>query len=89
MRYFATPFLDADGGVMITASHNPPEYNGLKFVKRGSHPMGYSSGLDKIEKMILADDLETETSEKGTVQSMDVMNDFVCVRVFMYLKIMR
>ena len=49
MIYFATPFLHADGGVMITASHNPPEYNGLKFVKRGSKPMGYSSGLDKIE----------------------------------------
>jgi phosphomannomutase len=46
MIYFATPFLDCDGGLMITASHNPPEYNGLKFVKKGSVPMGYGSGLE-------------------------------------------
>ena len=50
MIYFATPFLDADGGVMITASHNPPEYNGLKFVKKGSKPMGYGSGLSDVGK---------------------------------------
>ena len=52
MIYFGTPHLDADGGIMITASHNPPEYNGLKFVKRGSKPMGYDSGLNEIEEMI-------------------------------------
>jgi phosphomannomutase len=77
MIYFATPFLDADGGIMITASHNPPEYNGLKFVKKGSVPMGYDSGLSDIEQMILKDELGNESSEKGKVKSMDLMNEFI------------
>ncbi|HSR16760.1 MAG TPA: phosphomannomutase CpsG, partial [Ignavibacteriaceae bacterium] len=36
MIYFATSALETDGGIMITASHNPPEYNGMKFVRKGS-----------------------------------------------------
>jgi phosphomannomutase len=77
MIYFATPHLDADGGIMITASHNPPEYNGLKFVKKGSLPMGYDSGLNDIEKMILEDQLGEISESKGAVTSIDVMEDFI------------
>ncbi|HEX2982331.1 MAG TPA: hypothetical protein VHO28_02180 [Ignavibacteriales bacterium] len=50
MIYFAVPYYNADGGIMITASHNPPEYNGMKFVKKGSVPFGYESGLSEVEK---------------------------------------
>jgi len=77
MIYFATPFMDADGGVMITASHNPPEYNGLKFVKKGSVPMGYESGLSEVEKMILEDNLGPIAEKKGTISLKDVMKDFI------------
>ncbi|MCF8266696.1 MAG: phosphomannomutase/phosphoglucomutase [Ignavibacteriales bacterium] len=77
MVYFGTPHLDADGGVMITASHNPPEYNGLKFVKKGSVPMGYSSGLNKVEQMILQDDLGDKASVKGKVIPVDIMKEFI------------
>lgn len=77
MIYFGTPHLDADAGVMITASHNPPEYNGLKFVKKGSVPMGYESGLSDVEKMILTGDYEIEDAAKGKVDKIDLMDEFI------------
>lgn len=77
MVYFGTPFLNADGGVMITASHNPPQYNGLKFVKKGSVPLGYNSGLNEIEKMILNNNLGETSNQKGKVIQKDIMNEFI------------
>ncbi len=77
MIYFGTPHLNADAGVMITASHNPPEYNGLKFVKKGSVPMGYDSGLIEIEQMVLKGDYEIEDVFNGKVEKIDIMNDFI------------
>lgn len=77
MIYYSTPALDADGGIMITASHNPKEYNGLKFVKRNSVPVGYESGLSDVEKMILTDDLKKSVAKTGTVTKKDIMDDFI------------
>ncbi len=77
MIYYSTPVFDADGGIMITASHNPPEYNGMKFVGKGSVPIGYDSGLNTIEKMILNDDLETHNFEPGDVKHEHVMSGFL------------
>lgn len=77
MIYFGTPFLEADGGIMITASHNPPEYNGLKFVKKGSVPMGYGSGLSDVEQMILSENLGEVSKNKGTVKQVNIMDQFI------------
>ena len=77
MIYFSVPALNADGGIMITASHNPPEYNGMKFVKRGSVPMGYDSGLNVIEKMVTENDLGEAAGVKGKELQKDVMADFI------------
>ena len=47
--YFATSHLELDGGIMVTASHNPPEYNGMKFVREQSRPISGDCGLKEIE----------------------------------------
>ncbi|MGH8130320.1 MAG: phosphomannomutase [Steroidobacteraceae bacterium] len=49
--YFATASLGLDGGVMVTASHNPPDYNGLKFVREKSRPISGDSGLQDIRRL--------------------------------------
>ncbi len=77
MIYFATPFLNADGGIMITASHNPPEYNGMKFVKKGSVPVGYDSGLNEVEKMILENKFDPKAERIGNYSIKDILPDFI------------
>lgn len=77
MIYFSTPHFNADGGIMITASHNPPEYNGMKFVIKDSVPFGYDSGLSKIEEMIIKNELGEISSKKGSVKKTDIMETFI------------
>jgi phosphomannomutase len=77
MIYFATSFLKTDGGIMITASHNPPEYNGMKFVRQNSVPVGYDAGLNVIEQMILKNDLPSAAAVKGTYKQIDISVDFI------------
>ena len=52
--YFATFAYEFDGGIMVTASHNPPDYNGMKFVREGSRPISADSGLKDMAAMICA-----------------------------------
>lgn len=53
--YFSTAHYGLDGGIMVTASHNPQEYNGMKLVQRESRPISGDSGLKAIEAMVLND----------------------------------
>jgi phosphomannomutase len=50
--YFATFALDLDGGIMVTASHNPRDYNGMKFTRAGARPISADTGLMDIEGMV-------------------------------------
>ena len=77
MIYFATSFLGTDGGIMITASHNPPEYNGMKFVRKHSVPVGYDAGLNVIEQLILKNELPENSAVKGTLKQQDITNEFL------------
>ncbi|WP_054008685.1 phosphohexomutase domain-containing protein [Cypionkella psychrotolerans] len=49
--YFATTALEADGGIEVTASHNPMDYNGMKMVRRGSAPLDAATGLARIKAL--------------------------------------
>ncbi|MBA3013324.1 MAG: phosphomannomutase [Proteobacteria bacterium] len=52
--YFAAAHLDVDGGIIVTASHNPAEYNGMKLVRQGARPVSGDSGLRDIEQLAAA-----------------------------------
>ena len=78
MIYFATGFNDFDGGIMVTASHNPKDYNGLKFVKKGCRPISSNTGLFDI-KAAIEDESRDWTHRKatGTIHKIDVMPEYI------------
>jgi len=75
--YFATFHYKLDGGLMITASHNPPDYNGLKLVREQSKPIGSDTGLKEIAAMISAGKLPPVAAKKGAVRTLDTSKDYV------------
>ena len=64
--YFAAFHLAVDGGVMVTASHNPADYNGMKFVRQGARPISGDSGLREIERLAAANHRVT-AANRGSV----------------------
>ena len=76
MIYFATAHLGLDGGIMITASHNPKEYNGLKLVRKEARPISGDTGLKDIEAKVMAGDLGTPAEVPAKVIEVDIMKDY-------------
>jgi len=70
--YFATFSLGLDGGVMVTASHNPSDYNGLKFVREQSRPISADSGLQEIRRLAEAGEFGA-TAVRGTIVAFDIL----------------
>jgi phosphomannomutase/phosphoglucomutase len=66
--YFATSHLKADGGIMITASHNPKGYNGMKLVREHSRPISGDTGLDAIRVRVDAGDIGDGAATVGQVR---------------------
>lgn len=77
MIYFATYFWQLDGGIMITASHNPKDYNGMKLVREGARPISADTGLKDIENKAIAGELGEIAATKGSVEQKDIMADYV------------
>jgi phosphomannomutase len=75
--YFATFHYKLDGGLMVTASHNPPDYNGLKLVREQSKPIGADTGLKDIAAMVAGGKLPPPAAAKGKVQKLDTSADYV------------
>lgn len=80
MIYFATAHLNADGGIMVTASHNPKEYNGMKLVRKGARPVSADTGLKEIGAMATAANFThclVAGKTMGTVEKVDIMPDYI------------
>jgi phosphomannomutase len=75
LLYFVSGDLDVPG-VAITASHNPPEYNGLKFCLAGASPVGEDTGLREIRALVERDELPA-LDPRGSVERMDLLDRFV------------
>ena len=79
MVYFATASLKTDGGIMVTASHNPADYNGMKLVSRGARPISAETGLLDLAKMVASTGSErglTANKKRGVVKNADIMPEY-------------
>jgi phosphomannomutase len=77
MLYIAVGDLGLDGGVEVTASHNPKEYTGMKIVRRGALPVGGESGLLEIRDRALTSTEQPSVAKPGTIERYDVWPAFV------------
>src|SRR3954470_24195653 len=74
MLYFAVGELQLDGGIAVTASHNPKEYTGMKIVRSGALPVGGESGLLDVRDRALA--AQWRDTTRGDVRQEDIWNRF-------------
>ncbi len=74
--YFATFHAEMDGGIVVTASHNPKDYNGMKFVREGSRPISGDTGLFDIKALAEKGGFP-EVADKGSVHSLDVADAYI------------
>jgi len=77
MVYFAVGELELDGGIAVTASHNPKEYTGMKIVRRGALPVGGESGLLEIRDRAMALGDASRGQTPGQVQEYDIWAAYV------------
>ena len=75
--YFAVAKEGLDGGVEITASHNPKQYNGMKMVRREAFPLSGEAGISDIRDMIAAGRLSRPRGRPGRVEARDVVAAYV------------
>ncbi len=74
--YFACFHGGYDGGIMVTASHNPPDYNGMKFVREQSRPISADNGLNEIRGLAERGQF-VEPERRGTRRAIDTMPEYV------------
>lgn len=80
MIYFAAAHLKLDGGIMITASHNPKAYNGFKLVRSGARPVSETSGLRELEALCSREPAvlqEQMAGDAGCVDVHDILPEYV------------
>jgi phosphomannomutase len=75
--YFAVASDGLDGGVQVTASHNPKQYNGMKMVRKEAFPLSGEAGISDIRDMIAGDTLPPAAARPGRVTKKDVVAPYV------------
>ena len=76
--YFATSYLKADGGIEVTASHNPMDFNGMKLIREDSRPISGDTGLKDIQKLAEANDFSlTQAKHRGSLSQSSCMQGYV------------
>lgn len=75
MHYFANNFLKTDASIMVTASHNPKQFNGFKLNREKAIPISYESGIKDVEELVKKN--KFEDVKKGSVLKKDVLDDYV------------
>jgi phosphomannomutase len=76
LAYFATFNRKLDGGIMVTASHNPPDYNGMKMVREESRPLSSATGLKDIRALAERGEF-AQAARRGSVRTVDVKPDYI------------
>lgn len=74
--YFAVGKYGFDGGVMITASHNPAQYNGMKFTRAAAEAISLDTGLATVRDQILSGNLPPKAEKPGNISEQDILDDF-------------
>jgi phosphomannomutase len=77
MIYFAVGKWDLAGGAVVTASHNPGEYNGIKLYRDKVTPVGLDSGLDKIRDAVANQAFKPAASQMGSVEKRSITDEWV------------
>jgi len=75
MAYYAIGSIDCDGGLCVTASHNPGEYNGMKLCARGARPISAANGILDIERMC-AEAEPAPAARRGSVEELELLEDY-------------
>lgn len=76
MYYFAVGYYKLAGGIQVTASHNPAEYNGIKMVREEVYPIFEEQGIQQIRDLILSNKDKITSDKKGQVEKKDILDDF-------------
>jgi phosphomannomutase len=77
MCYFANGSLKADASIMITASHNPGEYNGFKLCRADAVPISGDNGIKELEKIVLNEAFRARPENPGTVTEHDIVPEYI------------
>jgi len=75
--YFATFAEKLDGGIMVTASHNPPDYNGMKFVREDARPISADTGLKEMRALIEDGRLPPKASRAGSERQLEIRASYL------------